>query len=187
MSDIIEKLLEYVEDIKDKHSFTDNDYLTACNVLKNSYEIIKLKQNSDIKDIKDLNIKIFGKSHHDPENAWFELLHIKHKYRVSSGKSYISYKYGLQPDNTMRFEDKKQMIEFIVSSIILHCNVFRVEFNNIQAEYEFKNFYEKMGNHPYDDNYDDYVECGTERKNEILNEWKKYLVNVIEPLCTYPE
>ena len=175
MSDIVQKLLECVDDMKDKHSFTDNDYLTACNVLKNSYEIIKLKENPEIKDIKDLNITVYGKLDNKDDECW-KLLHIKHLYKINSSIT-ISYKFA-QTENTMTLADCRTMLMFIVSQIILECKVFIVEFNNVKCIYDFENFYEKMES----ESYDEYLENSIERRRQLFDGWKKYLMEVINSL-----
>ena len=174
MSHIVEKLLQYVEDMKDNNTCSDNDYLTACNVLKNSYEIIKLKQNVEITNIKDLNIKVYAKKSDDTD--WCEFLHIKHKYKENDELK-ISFELCEQ-EKTVKLFEVKTTLDFILSTNILSFDEYRVVFNNLYCIYKFEDYFQRMEQ----THYDDYTECCLETRDEILTLWKDYLVKIITKL-----
>lgn len=57
---VLNSLLEFLEEKKDNKSFTENEYLIGCNILKESHELYLKKTDNDLVLIDNIDFKLKG-------------------------------------------------------------------------------------------------------------------------------
>jgi len=180
MSHIVQKLLEYVEDNKDKmECFRDNEYLSTLDFLKRSYENIKLKENPKIHSIYEYNIKLYAVDEED--NKHYKILHIKHKYELDE-KTYISYDYRdegfydlygiyVNDEKTILLSNIHKCIDTILNSQIYTFQDFVIDYNGDYNIFRKEQFFKSME--------DKFEGCNLRKRFELYQLWKNLLRNTI--------